>query len=78
MVDAATGESVCFRKLLNSNGKAEHVIILEKRQSVLKQREVLFLGKVAPERMHVSFVNALHRRDPDAHYRAGIRSLNNP
>ncbi len=78
MVDVATGESVCFRKLLNSNGKAEHVIIFEKQQSVLKQRERLFLGKVAPERMHVRFFNALHWRDPDAHYRAGIRSLNNP
>jgi len=77
LVDVETGESVCFNKLLKSNGKApKHVIPLEKRQSELKQRERAFLGKVAQGRMHVSFVKALRRRDPDTHYRAGIRSLN--
>ncbi|HDK0962450.1 TPA: hypothetical protein PRV07_004345 [Escherichia coli] len=77
LVDADTGESVSFTALLKGNGKAPgHAIDVEKRQTDLKQREMAFLGKVARGRMHVSFVKALRSREPDLHYRAGIRSLN--
>jgi len=77
LVDLETGESVNFRDLLKANGKApRHVIDVEKRQTALKVREKAFLGKVARGRMSIQFVKALRSREPDAYYRAGIRSLN--
>lgn len=77
LVDLETGESVNFRDLLKANGKApRHVIDVEKRQTDLKRRETAFLGRIARGRMHISLVRALRSREPDAYYRAGIRSLN--
>ncbi|EGT0636119.1 hypothetical protein JAG24_003374 [Citrobacter freundii] len=77
LVDVDTGESVCLKALLKGNGKAPgHAIDVEKRQTALKVREKAFLGKVARGRMSIQFVKALRSREPDAYYRAGIRSLN--
>ncbi|ELI8008411.1 hypothetical protein RSF12_004319 [Yersinia enterocolitica] len=77
LVDVDTGESVCLKALLQGNGKAPgHAIDVEKRQTALKVREKAFLGKVARGRMSIQFVKALRSREPDAYYRAGIRSLN--
>ncbi|EMX9645649.1 hypothetical protein AAH559_003014 [Salmonella enterica] len=77
LVDLETGESVSFKDLLKANGKApRHAIDVEKRQTDLKQREKGFLGRIARGRMHISLVRALRSREPDAYYRAGIRSLN--
>lgn len=77
LVDLETGESVNFLDLLKANGKApRHVIDVEKRQTGLKRRETAFLGRIARGRMHISLVRALRSREPDAYYRAGIRSLN--
>ncbi|MBW5820908.1 hypothetical protein H0I63_10070 [Yersinia enterocolitica] len=77
LVDVETGEAVSFKALLKGNGKAPKPLIdVEKRQSALKQREKVFLAKVARGRMHINFVKALPSRDPDTYYRAGIRSLN--
>ncbi|EEB5695045.1 TPA: hypothetical protein G8L80_000477 [Salmonella enterica] len=77
LVDADTGESINFRDLLKTNGKApKHAIEVEKRQTNLKRRETAFLGKVARGRMSIQFVRELRSREPDSYYRAGIRSLN--
>lgn len=77
LVDLETGESASFRDLLKGNGKAPgYAIDVEKRQTALKAREKDFLGKIARGRMHISLVKALRSREPDAYYRAGIRSLN--
>lgn len=77
LVDLETGEAVKFKDLLKGNGKApKHFIDIGKRQAELRQREKRFLAGVARGRMHISFVKALRGREPDAYYRAGIRSLN--
>jgi hypothetical protein len=77
LVDLETGEAVKFKDLLKGNGKApKHAIDLGKRQIELRKQEKRFLAGVARGRMHISFVKALRRREPDTYYRSGIRSLN--